>query len=168
MTSRVRHNEVLAESLRRSIKEVLSDEELQSFARMPEDDGERLPDRSLSYLDVDVEAPVKPIGSNWEVYEDPERFERKYEFENHADLSEFLRTALEVRQDFNQAAWLSLNTQAIPGAFLVEAEVWNGGSPLGEDERLLTQILDEVYEGLFEEVSEAGLTILDENEYEFY
>lgn len=168
MTSRVRHNEVLAETLRRSITEMLSDEELQSFTRMPAEDTESLPAENLSYLDMDSNAPVKPIGSNWEVYEDPQRFERTYEFDNHQDLSSFLSTALEVRHDFNQAAWLSLNTQAIPGAFLVEAEVWNGGSPLGEDERLLTQILDEVYEGLFEEVGEAGLTVLDEDEYEIY
>lgn len=168
MTSRVRHNEILAESLQRSIKEMLSDEELQSFARMPEDDGENLPAETLSYLDVDMDAPVQPIGSNWEVYEDPERFERTFEFDNHHDLSNFLSTALEVRQDFNQAAWTSLNTQAIPGAFLVEVEVWNGGEPLGEDERLLTQIFDEVYYGLFEEISEAGLTVLDDEEYEIF
>jgi hypothetical protein len=163
-----RHNGFLAESIERSIREVLSNEELEHFAKMPSEDEEPPPGEKTSYLDFDASAPVKPIGSSWETFEDPERFVRTYEFDSSEELADFLTTALEVRQDFNQAVWMSLITQVIPGAFVVEVEVWNGNNPLGEDERLLTQILDEAFDGLYEENNDSGLSIFDEEDYEFY
>lgn len=131
--------------------ESLEESAIGSAGYYQDEEGETLPVDRLSYLGIRPDAPIRPSGSHWDYVEEGEKFRRDYDFETAEELTTFVEFSSVLRNDFDAALWLELRLEMFPGAYRVEVFVSQGGSTLGEDERIFTQILDEAYEGSFDD-----------------
>lgn len=124
---------------------------------------EDLPIERINTIGMRMGAPVRPVGSNWTYNEEEQKLTRSYDFQEHENLSEFVTFVIGLREEYDISLSVNMTTNLIPGALSVDLEVHRGGSPVAEDERLFTQILDEGYEGAFLE-AEQGVHVVNDGD----
>jgi len=109
---------------------------------------DELPMHQQTGVDLSGFQPLRPIGSEWELLYDPDRHFREYSFDTLELANIFIKESFEMRTESFALADIRLAVMPMGGTILCEAEVWNTYGELGENERLFTQALDELFDAV--------------------
>jgi len=155
-------------SVLESYSKAIKDQVLQEIEKKEEENFS--PDSILSFSEYGSSTPIHPEAEAWEIFPNPERYYREYEFDSFENISRFIEACFEAQKEISQTVYINYRIQRIGRVGIASVEVGEG--VLTEEERITTQIFDEIYELVLdpEGEKEAGFPVYldDEDEYDLY
>jgi hypothetical protein len=110
--------------------------------RMPAEVDERIPAIEVPVF-MEGSHPIAPIGSEWDRFYDPERISRSYHFDSASSMRDFVSFVMDVLDTEVGGTWVDFHARVVPGSFTLDVDLHRGGGVLGDNEQLLSEILDE-------------------------